>query len=97
VRGLTATKTEEFSVALSLRYYDLTGGALNVAVPAQADAVGPNPISAARQAVRAAWGKLLKRLEAQNRIPVRAPAGGQAAAVGRGGVSTRSERGFRDK
>jgi hypothetical protein len=59
-------RREEFHVTVYLRYYDLLSGKLNTAIPAQADAVGPNPILASRQATRAAVGRLLGRLE--NRI-----------------------------
>jgi hypothetical protein len=71
LKVFSASKSEEFRVTIYLRYYDLASGAINVAVPAQADAVGVDPMVAARQAVRSAWAKLLTRLEAQNRIPAR--------------------------
>lgn len=57
-----AQQNEEFHVTVYLRYYDLVGGRLNVAVPAQADATGPNPVLASRQATRAAVTRLIERL-----------------------------------
>ena len=57
-----AQAAEEFHVTVYLRYYDLTGGRVNVAVPAQADALGPNPVLASRAATKAAVAKLLERL-----------------------------------
>jgi hypothetical protein len=65
-------RREEFHVTVYLRYYDLMSGKLNTAIPAQADAIGPNPIIASRQATRAAVGRLLGRLgDAVNQHPVR--------------------------
>ena len=60
-----AQQTEEFHVTVYLRYHDLTGGKVNLAVPAQADALGPNPVLAARAATKAAVAKLLERLGAR--------------------------------
>lgn len=56
-------RREEFHVTVYVRYYDLLGGKLNTAIPAQADAIGPNPIVAAREATRTAVARLLARLE----------------------------------
>jgi hypothetical protein len=60
-----AQQAEEFHVTVYLRYHDLAGGKVNLAVPAQADALGPNPVLAARAATKAAVAKLLERLGAR--------------------------------
>jgi hypothetical protein len=70
----TAQQRDEFHVTVYLRYYDLVGGRLNVAVPAQADATGSNPVLASRQATRAAVARLIERLG-------RAPGPPKAAAA----------------
>lgn len=59
-----ARSSETYQVTVYLRYYDLTNGLVNVAIPAQADASAFDPVTATRAATKAAVGLLLKRLAA---------------------------------
>jgi hypothetical protein len=63
LKGFSTRKKTEFSVTVYLRYFDLTSGPLNRAIPAQADATAELPVEATRQAVGAALVKLLQRID----------------------------------
>lgn len=70
LKGFTTRKETEFFVTVYLRYFDLTQGPLNRAIPAQADATAALPVEATRQAVGAALVRLLRRIDqAEGRSP----------------------------
>ncbi len=60
-------KTEIFDVTVYLRYYELDGPAINIAIPAMGEFRAENLMDATRQAVRKSAEKLLHRIERKKR------------------------------